>query len=463
MHFSPARAVCLAALLFFATSATRASDDRTALDRYVAAPDPSYRYELVSTLPGDGFTTSVLRLTSQTWLTENEVDHPVWQHWLTIVRPTNVTSSKAMLFITGGGRDRPAPRSADGNLVLIARATNTVVAELRGVPNQPLVFEGKGRGREEDALIAYTWDHFLRTGDERWPARLPMTKAAVRAMDAVTSFCASGDGGNVKVDAFVVAGASKRGWTTWTTAAVDNRVVGVIPIVIDTLNVRASSAHHYAAYGFYAPSLHDYVEMKIMDWAGTPQYQNLLKIEEPYEYRQRLTMPKFIINSAGDQYFPPDNSQFYFADLPGVKYLRYVPNTDHSLAGSDAAQTVLACYAATVSGAELPQFSWTWPAEGTVRVESKAKPVDVKLWQATNPNARDFRLESIGKVWKSGAINGTGDVYEASVEKPAKGWTAYFLELTYPGPLGEKGPPYKFTTQVKVVPDVLPYKLPASK
>jgi hypothetical protein len=48
-------------------------------------------------------------------------------------------------------------------------------------------------------------------------------------------------------------------------------------------------------------------------------------------------------------------------------------------------------------------------------------------------------------------------VYEGTVEKPAKGWTAFFVEMTYPGPAGEKGPPYKFTTQVKIVPDVLPF------
>jgi PhoPQ-activated pathogenicity-related protein len=203
--------------------------------------------------------------------------------------------------------------------------------------------------------------------------------------------------------------------------------------------------------------------MKIPSWTGTPQYAALLKIEEPYEYRQRLTMPKFIINATGDQYFPPDNSQFYFDDLPGVKYLRYVPNADHSLNGSDAAETLVACHAAVVTGAPLPQFTWTWPSEGTIRVESKTTPTGVKLWQATNPSARDFRLESVGKIWKDSNVSGQDGIFEATVEKPVKGWTAYFLEFTFPGPLGEKGPPFKFTTQVKVVPDVLPFKFPPEK
>ena len=35
---------------------------------------------------------------------------------------------------------------------------------------------------------------------------------------------------------FMVAGGSKRGWTTWTTAAVDKRVFGAIPIVMDMLD-----------------------------------------------------------------------------------------------------------------------------------------------------------------------------------------------------------------------------------
>ena len=48
----------------------------------------------------------------------------------------------------------------------------------------------------------------------------------------------------MKVAKFVIAGASKRGWTTWSTAAVDDRVVGIVPIVIDTLNVAKSAAHH---------------------------------------------------------------------------------------------------------------------------------------------------------------------------------------------------------------------------
>ena len=51
---------------------------------------------------------------------------------------------------------------------------------------------------------------------------------------------ATPDAGGVKVDKFVVSGGSKRGWTTWTTAAVDRRVVAIMPAVIDLLNLEKS-------------------------------------------------------------------------------------------------------------------------------------------------------------------------------------------------------------------------------
>src|SRR5207302_5071653 len=97
--------------------------------------------------------------------------------------------------------------------------------------------------------------------------------------------------------------------------------------------------------------------------------------------------------SAGDQYFPPDSSQFYFDDLPGPKYLRYVPNSNHSLRGSDAPQSLLAFYQAVLTGSALPKFAWKLEQDGSIRVTTQDRPLKVMLWQATNPEARDFRLE----------------------------------------------------------------------
>jgi PhoPQ-activated pathogenicity-related protein len=67
-------------------------------------------------------------------------------------------------------------------------------------------------------------------------------------------------------------------------------------------------------------------------------------------------------------------------------------------------------------------------------------------------------LESVGPIYQSEDLAPeSGGVYVGRVQKPAQGWTAYFVELTYPS--GMKYP-FKFTTGVKVIPDVLPFDEP---
>jgi PhoPQ-activated pathogenicity-related protein len=81
----------------------------------------------------------------------------------------------------------------------------------------------------------------------------------------------------------------------------------------------------------------------------------------------------------------------------------------------------------------------------------------VKLWQASNPEKRDFRLVSIGTAYKSTGLDDRGGgVYVGRIARPEKGWTAAFVEMTFPG--GKY--PLKFTSGVRVLPDTLPHSLP---
>ncbi len=431
---------------------------RTALDRYVHAPDPAYGYALRKTETSDDGTTYILKMTSQSWLTAEEVQQTTWWHWLIITRPKHVAQNTALLVIGGGdNRDETLPNS-DRMMAQIAVATQSVVVQLKQVPNQPLVFHGDGVARVEDDLIAYGWGQFLRHGQEKWLARLPMTKSAVRAMDTVSDFLAKPEQGALNIDEFVVAGGSKRGWTTWTTGIADKRVVAIAPIVIDMLNVNPSFKHHWEAYGFYAPAVGDYVRHGIMEWQDTAEYRALSQIVEPYEYLDRLTLPKLMINATGDQFFLPDSHRFYFDDLKGPKYIRYVPNADHSLDDTDVAETLAAWQYAISNKKSLPKFKWEvdW-TQGAIHVQVNDKPTKILLWQATNPEARDFRVETLGKVWTSSEL--TADAkgrLVARVDKPATGWTAFVVELTYE--IDGSPTPLTLTSGVAVVPDVLPFK-----
>ncbi len=430
----------------------------TALDRYVAEPDDAYKWSVVATRQEGPLTVTVIEMTSQRWLSPKEVSKPEWRHHLTVIRPEKVESDTSLLFIGGGSNDKAEIPKTDAMLATFAARTNTIVTELRMIPNQPLEFLGDGVARKEDDLIAYGWRQFLDGGDEQWLARFPMTKAAVRAMDTVQAFAQSPEGGRRAVTKFVVSGGSKRGWTTWTTAAVDSRVVAIMPAVIDMLNLRPSFVHHWQAYGFWAPAVGDYVTHGIMDRMNEPRFEQLLTLVEPYAYRDRLTIPKYIVNASGDQFFLPDSWQFYFGDLQGETYLRYVPNTDHSLRRSNAPEGLLAFYASIVRGVPRPKFEWRAEKDGTLELRASTKPAKVMLWQASNATARDFRLETIGPAWTSSEVQpGADGAYRATLAKPEKGWTAGFLEVTftegYPAPV-------IVSTGVRVVPDVLPFLPP---
>lgn len=427
----------------------------TPLDDYVAAPDPNYSFTLVNTAKGIGYTAYILDMKSQSWRKSTEVDRTLWQHWLTIIKPDAASGDTALLWINGGSNRGSPPSSADMMLAGIALSSNSVVADLKMVPNQPLVFPDGGGPRSEDAIIAYTFDKYMKTGDQTWPLLLPMAKSAVRAMDTVTSHLKSATNGALNINKFVVSGGSKRGWTTWLTAAVDKRVVAITPAVIDVLNMDEQMRHHYSAYGFYSPAIDDYEQLKVFERLGTPEGQALIKYIDPYEYRSRYTIPKFLVNSSGDQFFLPDSAQFYFHDLIGEKYIRYVPNTDHGLGSSDAPLSLTVFYKSILAGSPRPQFSWSVKDDGSIVVKTTTTPTAVNLWQATNTKARDFRLMTIGPVWKSSALTDQGGgTYIGKVAEPNEGWTAFFVELTFDS---IHGIPYKFTTQVHVVPKRLPF------
>ncbi len=439
-------------VLFLATAAVA-----TPLDDYIAKPDPSYTYSLVNTIDNPLGKVYQIDMKSQTWRTEKEVNRTLWQHWVNIIVPNDVASNTALLWINGGSNRNANPPSPDMMVVQIAVQSKTVVVDLKQVPNEPLTFaDDPGNERTEDAIIAYSWDKYLKTKDPTWPLQLPMVKSAVRAMDTAQDYLKKATGGKVQIKDFVVAGGSKRGWTTWLTAAVDKRVRAFAPIVIDVLNLGPQIQHHLAAYGFYSPAIGDYERMKLLDLAGAQSAVEMLKLVDPYEYRVRYTMPKFVINSSGDQYFPCDSAQFYYKDLPAPKQLLYNPNTEHSLSGSGVEKALLAWYMAILKGSPLPEFSWDIAGPGHTVVTARTKPMQVTLWTATNPTARDFRLMTVGKAWTSTplAANDKG-VYDTNVKAPEKGWTAYFVELLFDS--GTPLLPYRFSTEVRVIPDTLPF------
>lgn len=402
------------------------------LKEYVTRPDDSYDWRVRQRTRLGQSDCIELTLTSQTW------QGIVWKHRLFLIVPDGVKDrSDALLVIEGGRWDKsdaqPLPAGADpaypeeaALLAAFARQLGSPVAVLLNVPRQP-IFDG----RTEDEIIAYTFDKFLETGDTDWPLLLPMVKSAVRAMDAVQAFAL--EDRSLRIDGFTVTGASKRGWTTWLTAAVDDRVIALVPMVIDMLNMEAQLPHQYASWGGYSGRIHDYTDIDLPHRIQSPRGERLVQIVDPYSYRAQLTQPKLMLLGTNDGYWTLDALNLYWDGLKGPKYVLYVPNADHDLAMDwrriFGAVRAIQRHAAGLEA--MPPLTWRYDendAGVTLTVEPGEAALRVLMWSAVSPT-RDFRHAR----WLSKplAADAAGH-YVAELPPPTQGYIAAFAEVVYP-------------------------------
>jgi len=474
------RICCFTVLLSLVTS--------NALDDYVFHDDGYYSYELLKTYTyrAPDYTSYMINMTSQKWLTEKETNRPVWWHYLTIHIPHEFPDEdmkkSGYLFIDGGNNDNPlnVPDETDNMLMftgLLAATTKSVVANLKQIPNQHMIFKDDPQQtrREEDAIIAYTWRHFLgNPNDTEWLLRFPMTKAVIKAIDTVQDFASKTAG--VNVERFCVGGASKRGWTTWTSAAVDNkRIQCITPIVMDELNIVQNLHHHYKAYGGWSFAFDDYYHADITKDLDTPNMQLLADLVDPISYKDRLTMPKLVVSTGGDEFFLPDDSYYYLSQMKGPIYVNMLPNAEHSCAGHELQLlfNIQAFYTSVFKNYTLPNATWfmyNTANGGGIDVTVSTTPTLIRSWSASTVSTerRDFRLLKGNttdpssrpllqpNIWHAQDVKQVGPLkYRAEYDYPLLGgWKAFFIQMTFPGP---NGTAIEFTTETNIIPNKFPF------
>ena len=414
------------------------------LHAYVTKPDDSFRWTKRREGKLGTATFAELTLTSQTW---RDI---VWRHQLFILKPAEVADDgRAILFIAGGRwREELAGPVNEANeklpkeallLSAAAAALKSPVAVLLHVPQQPIL-----GGLVEDAAISYTFDQYLKTQDAEWPLLLPMVKSAVRGMDAVEQFARQD--WSLDIKSFTLTGASKRGWTTWLTGAVDKRASALVPMVIDVLNMTPQMKHQLETWGKFSEQIQDYTQRGIQDRTGTFAGKLLNDMIDPYSYRASLTQPKLIMLGTNDRYWPLDALNIYWDGLPGEKYICYIPNNGHGL--NDVPRIVggLTAMHKSASGRlTLPKMSWKLDEkEGklTMRLSSDQKPAKVSAWIATAPT-KDFR----DAKWHSESTEQVAGSHQYKRDVPITGYAAQFGEAAF----DDSGTPYFLSTNVRIV------------
>ena len=511
------------------------NNGKTALDEYVWAEDNNYGWTELKEheISGKGilhfnkgWKGYTLNVTSQQWLTPEDFastssSGSIWYHILVVIVPDDVKyKNNASMYITGWGQPNPdgsnLPTAKDEDIrtaAALAISTGIITGCLFQIPNEHTTFASDPiqKSRGEDAIIAFTWDHFLNNPqDTEWLLRFPMVKGSLRAMDAMTEFVSKKlPDLETSLDYYTVAGASKRGWTTWDLGAVDpDRVVAIVPIVLDAINFVEVMHHQYQSYDGWSWALSDYLDMNIMSRIDDPNMLSLQKLVDPYFYRNRLTMPKLVVNAVADEFQQPDDTRYWWDEMPGPKHFIMTPNAEHSEATGilEIVPAISVWINNLVEDKIIPEFTWDISDETgaiTATLNEYGDVKEARVWYAyscgNNPDGkkrRDFRIANtdspcecgieaqgmcvnLKSFWTPKKLiedkNADGmRTYTAQIDAPDDGrWVAFFIDIVYaknkidalipkidilpgfiPRDLIQR---LQFTTEVSVWPNTFPY------
>lgn len=418
------------------TVALAARQDHKDLPReltdYVAQPDEHFAWCLQSReerwlLGRPWGTIHTLHVRSQRW------QGVIWEHEVIVYIPPGLSPGQTWLLWIDG--DLPSRSKVDTLGMLVASQIRAPFAMVFGVPNQPLLGDYR-----EDALIAETLARYLQTQRGDWPLLFPMVKSVIRSMDALQSYAQQQWG--CRLERFVLAGASKRGWTAWLTAATgDPRVQAIASLVFDTLNLPAQMAQQVRVFGRFSEMIHDYQQRGLLPIPNTSAAQRLWAMIDPWTYCPRLRMPKLIINGTNDPYWPLDALNLYWEGLPGDKWVLYVPNAGHYMCerradGAEeslprrAVATLTSFAYAQIHGRPLPRLQWHWQpldqGQWRVRGDCDQAPCKVRLFTATS-DSRDFRQA----WWQEHELQLDQVPVRVVVPPQAKLYSAAFVEVEF--------------------------------
>lgn len=347
------------------------------LEEYVKKNDNAFSWEKISKVEN----VYKLSFTSQKWQGKK------WYHHLLVVVPDKISpKSTALLWISGSGSGNTEVKFAQK----IAKKSQCPVFILMAVPNQPMF-----GSLWEDALLSYTIVKAMEKNDPQWLILLPMVKSATQAMNVAEKFFAKTFKKNIT--GFVVTGGSKRGWTTWLTAAIDKRVKAIAPIVFDNLNFSKQMKNQKKMWNNYSEEIGDYADL--IKKLETPKGQMVTNIIDPYSYRHLITVPKFMIMGTNDKYWPLNAADMYFKKLQGPAYLCYIPNNGHRIKNTGRIRNILVMALKSIQhNITLPKFSWKFKEEKEnvkISFDASKNVKEIKIWR-TDANTKDFREAS----WK---------------------------------------------------------------
>jgi len=189
----------------------------------------------------------------------------------------------------------------------------------------------------------------------------------------------------------------------------------------------------------------------------TDEFKKLMSYVEPYYFKEKFTMPKYLINAGSDEFFSTDSWRFYYDELPGDKLLRYVPNTNHSLNGRYLNDDLISYFYRIINDIDMPTLKWELNDNNLNVALDYEGNYNVSIWNAKNQNGRDFRLWQEGELWQKINIQKSNDNnYQVEIEDKSNGYEAIMMEFTI-------DPESEFPLIISTGPFVIPESYPFNK
>ena len=487
----------------------------TPLDDYINKADENYKW-VDTGLQFDTFfggKAHVLNVTSQRWmdktrgyvLSGKHETTTLWTHQVVVIIPKVVDfTNVSMAYLTGNCNENPGePHKMDEDVLVadeITSNSHAIGIVVFQIPNCPYVFpsDPSQTHRTEDKVLAWAWKEFMDDPkhDPTWLPRLPMAKAAFQCMRAVEEFTAQKKLAAIK--GWFVAGASKRGWTTWMVGSATCEkcptILGIAPLVPIVPNLIQDMHRQWQAYNGWTFAFSDYTAVNLTVHVDDPIFTSAMEIIDPMYYGDRLArLPKVVVLSSDDEFMMMDQSNIWYDELTGEKHLLIAPNSEHSLA--TGIPEVLDCLGTVIRSiahgkTNRPSFTYSFDeADGTITVTipegvEHGKVVlrhaetlqtvrrDFRWVRQANNNTQPCKWPFIPLkkplfggncvqpiIWLGTTLKAVSPgVYKGIPPKPKDSyWTGYYVEMFFPSDTTAKGD-FQFTTPGYTWPNTLPFK-----
>lgn len=203
-----------------------------------------------------------------------------------------------------------------------------------------------------------------------------------------------------------MAGASKRGWTTWdvgvTKCETCVKILAIAPLVPIVPDIDDEVHRMWQAYNGFTWAFKDYLVLNLTQRMQTAEWKMASKIIDPDQYFDRLEhLPKYIVVSSDDEFMMFDWTNIYYDKLLGEKHLLITPNAEHSMATNIlAVASSLNTYMRSIQSGHQsrPNFNYTYdPQTGEIAVQMLEtnqvlpKKVSLRFAQTLTKKRRDFR------------------------------------------------------------------------